>query len=246
MAISQSPSFDLFGEQHLLVMSIILALTIGIPYFVKKAHSEQVTQMVALSLASILMLAKVCEPIYRILSGRTWLTVLPLHLCDIGGFLICIMLINRNYFLYELAYFWALGGTVQAVLTPDLIEGYSTIDFLIYFVVHGLIIISVIYATVVFKYRPTLKSIWRTFLTTLLYTLVIIPVNLLLNTNFLYICRKPKNPSLLDYLGPWPWYVLSLAIIAPVIFFIYYSPFWISDLLRAHNRGNFRNKIEKS
>ncbi|MFQ5771825.1 MAG: TIGR02206 family membrane protein, partial [bacterium] len=114
-------------------------------------------------------------------------------------------------------------------------------DFLIYFTMHGLIIISAIYATVLFKLRPTLKSIWRTFLTTLLYTLVIIPVNLLLNANFLYIFHKPNNPSLLDYLGPWPWYVLSLVFLCPIIFFFYYSPFWITDILRKSRMRKMQN-----
>ncbi|MFQ5752493.1 MAG: TIGR02206 family membrane protein [bacterium] len=241
MPKSQLHAFDLFGKQHLLIIFIILALTIGIPYLVKKAHSERITRIVAFTLATILLLTKVGEPVYRIITGRSWLTLLPLHLCDIGGFLTCIMLINRNYFLYELNYFWALGGTVQAVLTPDLIAGYSNMDFLIYFTMHGLIIISAIYATVLFKLRPTLKSIWRTFLTTLLYTLVIIPVNLLLNANFLYIMHKPKNPSLLDCLGPWPWYELSLVFLCPMIFFFYYSPFWITDILRKSRMRKMQN-----
>ncbi len=232
MPESQDHSFDLFGEQHLLVMLIILILTIGIPYLVKKAYSERLIRIVAVCLAIILLLTRLGEPVYRIVLGRAWPTLLPLHLCDVGAFITCIMLLNRNYFLYELNYFWALGGTVQAVLTPDLLVGYSNIDFLIYFLTHGLIIISAIYATVLFQYRPTMKSIWRTYLATLLYTLIIIPVNLILNTNYLYICQKPAMPSLLDYFGPWPWYVLTLVVVAPIVFFIYYSPFWIVDFIK--------------
>ncbi|MFQ6113106.1 MAG: TIGR02206 family membrane protein [bacterium] len=224
--------FVLFGEQHLLVMLIIISLTIAIPLIVKRMHSELVTRNVALSLAFALLVSKAGEPIFRILTGEAWPDDLPLHLCDIGGILAGVMLINRHYFLYELTYFWGLGGTLQAILTPDLGHGFPHIDFFFFFIAHGLVIVGVIYATVLFKYRPTLKSIWRTFATTFFYALLILPVNLILNTNYLYLCRKPPNPSLLDYLGPWPWYLLSLAVVGLIFFFIYYSPFWIADVLR--------------
>jgi uncharacterized membrane protein YwaF len=60
----------------------------------------------------------------------------------------------------------------------------------------------------------------------------VIGINALLGTNYGYLCEPPRNPSLIDYLGPWPWYIGSLVILAVVKFWIYYLPFWFMDWWR--------------
>ncbi len=199
---------------------------------VRKVSSEKITRFVAVGMAAILLVSKVAETVFRTDTWGELRHMLPLHLCDIAAICTGIMLINRNYRLYEVTYFWALAGTLQALLTPDLPNAFPHVDFLFYFFTHGLIIVGVIYATVLFKYRPTLSSIGRTIRTTLAYAAVMAPINWLFDVNYLYLCHKPLNPSLFDYLGPWPWYLVSVTLVGVGFFFLYYSPFWVADLLR--------------
>jgi len=228
---ADAPAFVMFGEQHLVTMTVLLVITVFVPLVVTKLASNRVVAFVAIGLSLLLLFLKIAEPIIRASTWEELREMLPLHLCDIGAILSCIMLINRSYRLYEITYFWALGGTVQALLTPDLTYGFPHSSFLFYFVTHGLIIVNVIYATVLFKYRPTLMSIWRAFVVTAGYAILIAPINLLLNTNYLYLCHKPASASILDFLGPWPWYLLSLIPVSFIIFFIYYLPFLTTDLI---------------
>jgi hypothetical integral membrane protein (TIGR02206 family) len=125
-----------------------------------------------------------------------------------------------------------LGGTSLALLTPELSNGFPHFDYYFYFFCHGMVIVGIVFATWVFHYRPTVASIWRAFLATAVCAAAIAPVNWLLGTNFLYLCGKPHNATLFNYLGPWPWYVLSLGPVVLVIFVICYSPYWIADRLR--------------
>jgi len=60
--------------------------------------------------------------------------------------------------------------------------------------------------------------------------LVIAVINIILKSNYLFICNKPQYPSLMDYLGKWPWYILSLEVVGIITFFICYSPFAIKNL----------------
>jgi uncharacterized membrane protein YwaF len=50
-------------------------------------------------------------------------------------------------------------------------------------------------------------------------------INWLLGTNYGYACRKPDTPSLMDILGPWPWYLIALQGVALLLFLVLDAPF---------------------
>jgi uncharacterized membrane protein YwaF len=58
-----------------------------------------------------------------------------------------------------------------------------------------------------------------------LYALVIGVSNLLCDTNFFYLRGKPSEPSLLDYMGPWPVYILVGDLLAGFLFWLLWLPF---------------------
>lgn len=57
-------------------------------------------------------------------------------------------------------------------------------------------------------------------------------INKLLRSNYLFIAHKPETASLIDILGPWPWYILVLEGIGLVLFTLLYVPFALSDFSR--------------
>jgi hypothetical integral membrane protein (TIGR02206 family) len=139
--------------------------------------------------------------------------------------LVAYVLLRRSYGAFEVAYFWAMGGTVQAILTPDLRTGFPSPRYIIFFTSHGLVMVGVAFAIGVYQFRPTLRSVGKALAAIVAYAAVIGLLNPLLGTNFLYLQHKPGGASLLDYLGPWPWYVLSLALLTIVSCFVCYLPF---------------------
>ena len=140
MTPNQGSPFTMFSGEHLSVMLVITALTVGLPFLIKKIDSEKITRTIAVSIGTFLLSIKISEPFVRADSYQNWYDDLPLHLCDLAGILAGIMLINRSYFFYQLTYFWGLGGALQAMITPSIDNGFPHIDFFYYFVGHGLII----------------------------------------------------------------------------------------------------------
>jgi hypothetical integral membrane protein (TIGR02206 family) len=57
-------------------------------------------------------------------------------------------------------------------------------------------------------------------------------VNWLIGSNYMFIAHPPETASLIDVLGPWPWYLLSLEGIAVVVFLLLYLPYLFIDLRR--------------
>ena len=152
------------------------------------------------------------------------------HLCSLLIFLSAILLVTKNYTLYEIVYFLGIAGATQALLTPDVaIYGYPHLRFFTAFITHGAIVTTAIYMTVVEGFRPTWRSIGRVLAGLAVYAVAIFGLNLLIGSNYLFIARKPDVPTLLDMLGPWPFYILPLVGIAVVLFLILYLPFAIKD-----------------
>ena len=178
------------------------------------------------TLALFLILNEAAYTVWSIATGDWTIGYsLPLHLCDMAMFFSVIMLITKNYFLYEITYFWGLGGSLQALITPDLYP-YSFPHFIYFnfFLAHSFVITAVLFMTFVEGFRPSKKSILKTIIFTNLYMIVIAVVNILTNGNYLFLRHKPNAPSIIDYLGPWPWYILGLEAVGVVIMFILYVP----------------------
>jgi len=231
--IPTSAPFKLLSTYHIAAMSIILGINLLVILFRKNLQAENINKFFRYFMAIILLLDEILLQIWHISIGDWSLTVtLPLHLCGVAVFLCIIMLFTKSFSIYEVAYFWGLAGALQAILTPDLtIYNFPHFRFLQFFLSHGLIITSVIFMTFVHDYRPTLKSIFKTFKITNLYLAFIIFFNLLTGANYLFICKKPATVSLLSYLGPWPWYILSLELVAMLFFIVFYLPFIINDFI---------------
>lgn len=136
---------------------------------------------------------------------------------------------GRILLAYELAYFWSLGGSVQAVLTPEIHSTFPSFEFIAFFAGHGAGIAAAVALTVGFGLRPRPGAVWRIWLITLALGALMLPVNWALGTNFMYICGPPARASLIDYLGPWPWSLAGLALVGLAILALWYLPFALFD-----------------
>jgi hypothetical integral membrane protein (TIGR02206 family) len=225
--------FELFGLQHWLSSGVTIGLAVLLPLLVRQLTDDKLKKILAKALALCMASYLVASPIIRSgVYGFLLRESLPLHLCGASVALGVLMLWLRSFQVYEVVYFWGIGGVVAALLTPDLQDGFPHPLFLIFFTGHGLALTGVMYATFVFGFRPRPRSVGIAIGATAVYALAMLPVNLLLGSNYLYLVRKPFRPSPLDYMGPWPWYILGLAGLVIAACLLCYLPFTVQDRLR--------------
>ena len=222
-----------FSTVHLTTLFILLIGNLLFLFILAKIRNQKIRDLFRVLLGISGLIHFTSFLVWSIWVGYfTFQDSLPLHLCDITALLACFMLFTRNRLLFEVTYFCGIGGALMALLTPDITQSFPHFVFINFFLAHSTIITSTLWMIVIEKYEITLHSLVKTVIVTNAYMLVIAVFNLLTGSNYLYICRKPGNHSLFDFLGPWPWYVLSLEMVGTVIFLILYSPFALKVWLR--------------
>ena len=222
--------FELFGPAHLIALAIVVIVNLAIVSY-RRRFTPLSWKRLRYVLAAILLINESLWHLWNYTSGQwTIQTMLPLHLCSILVFLSAYMLITRSYAVYEFAYFLGIAGASQALLTPDAgIYGFPHFRFFQVIISHGAIVTAAIGMTFVEGYRPTWKSVGKVVIGGNLYLLAVGLVNTLLDSNYLFIAHKPETASLLDVLGPWPWYILAMEALALSMTLILYLPFAIKD-----------------
>ncbi|MFQ6605696.1 MAG: TIGR02206 family membrane protein [Fidelibacterota bacterium] len=225
--------FVMFSAAHFYVVVLNLAFGAILIYIGVKTRGTPVETAIRLFLVGALWFIWVYLRVWRIRHEMFSIQEdLPIHLCGFSSFLVPIMLLNKDFKFYEVMYYWGLGGATQSLLTPTVEQGFPHFLFFEFFFTHALIITGVLYATFVFRYQPTFRGLWNTWLFTAFLLIPIGIINHELNANYFFIAGKPDTASLLDILGPWPWYLISLSGVAFLIFVLCWLPFFIMDRIR--------------
>jgi hypothetical integral membrane protein (TIGR02206 family) len=163
---------------------------------------------------------------------------LPLPLCDAAVLIAAAACFWRHPLLVELTYFWGLAGTLQGLLTPDLSVGFPHLVFWQYVLGHLGIVFAALFLVVGLGQIPRPGAVPRVFAITLAYTAVVGLVDALAGANYMFLRRPPGEWTVLRLLGPWPWYLLSAAAVALVLFTALDTPFWSGRRRTTESRGH--------
>jgi hypothetical integral membrane protein (TIGR02206 family) len=221
-------AFQLFGAAHLSALACVLALNLGL---LRLRNRPQAVRMRARRVLALALVAN--EIAWHVWNWRTgtWTlqTMLPLHLCSVFVWLGAYLLLTGSPRVYEFAYFLGIAGPLQALITPDAgIYGFPHFRFFQTLIAHGLILTAALFMTLVEGLRPTRRSLVRVLVGMNAYLLLVAGVNALLGSNYLFIAYKPETASIVDFLGPWPWYIVAMEVIGFLNCLVLYVPFeWI-------------------
>lgn len=218
--------FQAFGISHLVALTLILGLPMVAAFLVRRRRTGPASRVLAWSFAALILLNRLAYLAYDLRNGgANWLDQIPIHVCDLVGITTICALVFRSDRFFEIAYFWGLAGTAQALVTPDLAQGYPDPRFFLFFLGHGGIVAGILYGALGLRLEIVPRSILRAALWLYGYAVVVGTIDALLGANYGYLCHKPEFPSLLDLLGPWPVYIFVLAALAPLLFGLLYLPY---------------------
>lgn len=229
--------FVLFGPAHLTGMGLVAAACLLI-WLLRGRWSERGQKITRWGLLALIYACEGSWQVWMLTTGQwTVQGMLPLWLCSVTSWTMPLLLIWRSPRYYEWAYFMGILGAAMALLTPDLMNyGFPHFRFIEFITLHGAIIVAVVYMTVVEGFRPTWRSFPRVFLAFNTLWLFDAWVNSKLGSNYLYTQGKLPTPSLLDVLGPHPWYLMAMEGLGIIVCLLMYLPFAIRDRKRSKIR----------
>ena len=211
-------------------MLIFFILVICLPLVSRKYLSEKYQDKIGQFIGIVVGSNYFIWLLLEILAGTFDMRFhLPFQLCRVANILIPFIMISKNDSVYQIIYFWGMSGIFQGIITPDITNDFPHFHFFRFWIGHNGMIIALVYASVVYGMRPQIESIKRAFIALNIFLLVSIFANLILEANYFWICGKPPVKSLLDYLGPWPWYILAAEFVTLLHFIVAYIPFYILD-----------------
>ncbi|MBI2496289.1 MAG: TIGR02206 family membrane protein [Candidatus Omnitrophica bacterium] len=224
--------FTLWGPDHLTVLGLTAGGIAGLVMTRRRLRGrsdQRLRHVVAAALVANELSAWAVSAVHGVVR-------VPLQLCDLALGLAVWALLTTRPAVSEVAYFWGLAGSLQAILTPDLRLGFPDYWWIKFFLTHCGVVLSVVYLAVTARVAPTGGSVWRVWALANVYAAIAGLINWGFGTNYGYLAHKPSQPSLLDYFGPWPWYIVGLEAAALCSFSLYYAPFALAQRFRSGGR----------
>lgn len=186
------------------------------------------TTWVARGLAVVLVAAEIGWWIYLAAGGSAHAqlaTAFPLQLCDAAIFVAALALLTRQQLLVEVTYFWGLAGTLQALITPDLPQHFPSFPFFQYYVAHGGVVTAALFLVLGLRQWPGRNAVLRVAAITIVYVSLVGVIDALTGANYMFLRSKPLSGSVLDLMGPWPWYMLWATLLGMALLLILDAPF---------------------
>lgn len=226
--------FELFNTDHLMGLLLVgLMSFIPLSYLIRRKDTD-LNQRFAKSLGWTTLVYGIVKHFYGPLGlGEAWQIWLPLHMCQVANFLIAYALITgKRGLINEVIYFWTFAGATMAMLTPDLLYGWPDPNYIMYVFTHGILILGALFFSLIEGFNPTTSSIWRVFKVSVLYMVVIFPINYLVGgeANYLYLRYPPVVGSLMDVLPAPPGHIPFVMLVSYLLFWMVYLPVFFRDL----------------
>jgi hypothetical integral membrane protein (TIGR02206 family) len=222
--VEEAAGFRLFGPAHLAILVAVPGISAVLAAVARGGKPR--ARRIAMALGGILAANELVWYGYRLRTeGFRFPGGLPLELCDLTLWITVVALFTLRPLMFEIAYLAGVAGSGMALITPDLWAPFLSYPTIYFFAAHCGVVAGLLFLIWAGMARPRAGCVWRAFGFVNAYAALVGGFNAVFHTNYGYLCRKPESASLLDYFGPWPFYLLGGEATALVLFWLLWLPF---------------------
>jgi len=227
LPMTETTGIQFFSAEHFFIMAITAILCVVLPIYARRKLDRRSQEMILRWMSILIFSAITSAFIFRVSTGIfDWQKHIPLNLCNFLAVMLPFFFWKyRPRHLVEVCYFIITVGTLQGVITPNLSNSFPNLLYFTYWIVHSGLLLFIIYLVSVWRIYPRRISVVYSMLWITGYCVLMMIFNYTSGVNYMYLIEKPPHGSILDLLGPWPWYVFIALGVALVLSFISWLPF---------------------
>ena len=189
------------------IINMIITLSFIALYFIIafKTNDEKLPIILKVSSLLVLLMTLTNHIILIFIDSWTVTDNLPLHLCSISAIICCFIgFIKKNQILFEFLFYAGIIGGTLSLLTPQ-ITLYKELNFfyIMFYFKHASIITIPLFMRYNMKLNLSKNSWFKVFGLINIILFIIIPINNLLSSNYLYVSTPPQvnNPLIINNLN---------------------------------------------
>lgn len=218
--------FANYSQEHGLTFLFWLVFSLVVLYVGKNHWNENQKRRNITILLIIAASTQIMKVLIKAYDGTFDITKdLPLHLCNMLPFAMIFTMWFKKRGWWAFLFFWIVGGSSHSLFTTSLTESFPHYENIRYWVLHAILVMSAFYGSIVYGFSLEKKDIYRSWLGMNILAAIMYPFNVFIGSNYVYLNGKPPGTTFYDLLGPWPYYLISLEIIIPILFWIIYLLF---------------------
>lgn len=230
--IPSGVGFSHFGTSHIAWLLITVAVIVlnCIWYRKLSAHAKQLWKKIV----AILLVVDEIFKVVMLLIGKRYLPdYLPLHLCSINIFLIAFHAWRPSKILGGYLYTVGIPGALAALLFPTW-TSLPALNFMYFhsFTVHILLVLYPIVLAVTGELSPQLRLLPKYLLLLVVMAIPIYFINLLLDTNFMFLMYAEEGNPLYIFEQLWGSHLLGFPVIIVAVLIVMYVPLTIFRKLK--------------
>ncbi len=222
--IKDGAGFGLYSKTHLIWLAAFIISAIAVPLIYRKL-SPKARNVMRIVVAGLILFDEIWKWVFLIIGDRLEYSYLPLHLCSINVFLVAFHIFKQPKVVNNFLYAICIPAGIIALLTPSW-TALPPANFMHIhsFTIHILLALYPLMLVAGGDIKPELKMAPKCLALLLCMGVVVLGVNFLCDTNFMFLMRTDNISFLVlfeDIFGAHQW---AFPILLPVVMLITYLP----------------------